>query len=1016
MRTVTRVAWVFFMTLAVGPAAYAQGSITGVVKDSSGAVLPGVTVEASSPALIEKVRSVITDGSGQYKVEQLRPGLYAVTFTLTGFNTVKREGIELTGSFAASVNVELKVGAVAETITVTGASPIVDVQSSRQQRVLGSEVLDAIPTSRTQFTTAVLIPGMNLSTAQDVGGTNSLAGTTTSLSIHGGRSGDQRVLIDGLPTANNETTGNASNFLPNMGSTQEISIDYAAGTADKETGGVQVNMIPRQGGNTFSGSIFGTGVNSAFQGDNYTRCAVDPASVTPANPLGTCIPGQQVDSLQYRGLRAPDSIKLNYDVNPSFGGPIKRDALWFYASARFLTNDNYVAGVVGNRNAGNPNAWTWDPDDSIKGLYSLTQKTVNARLTWQANAKNKFSGFYDNQTRCWCKRTLPTTSPESASTYTFPIENLAAFNWSSPVTNRLLLEASVSSRGERFVVEKPPPGDVFATLIPVTEQSSGLLYRGVGTALASQPFPANTTSPSNAQASLTFVTGAHAFKFGFSDTWGKREAASDSPAGVGLTYRFNTVNGVTTPNLITEYATPYTTGQYLNANLGVYAQDKWTLSRLTLNLGVRYDYFSNSFPASSLGPGPLVPNRNISFPETPFVNWKDVSPRLGAAYDLLGNGKTALKVSLNKYMVAQGLQGTYGDAADPIGRLANIVTRQWSDNNRNFSPDCDLLNPLAQGPTQAGVLRTVDLCGIMSNTNFGTTTPASTYDPRTLTGWGHRPYDWEFSTSVQREIVPRVSANVGYFRRWFGNFTVTDNRLIAPADYTPYSITAPLDSRLPDGGGYTVSGLFDPNFSGQVDSYFTLASDYGNQIEHWNGVDLTVNARLQRGVLLQGGLSTGRTVTDNCDVITKVDNPSPLYCHQETAFLTQVKFLGSYTVPRVEVQVSGTFQSIPGPLITANYVVTPGQTTLGRNFTAGANATVNLVAPGTMYGDRLNQVDLRFAKILKYGRTRTAANLDLFNAFNRNTALTLNNNYASWQLPQSILQARLVKISVQFDF
>jgi hypothetical protein len=725
------------------------------VKDASGAVLPGVTVEAASPALIERTRSVVTDGTGQYKIEQLRPGIYSVTFTLSGFSTVRREAIELIGSFAATVNVELKVGSVEETITVTGESPIVDVQNARQQRVLGTDVLETIPTSRTQFTNAVLIPGMTISTGQDVGGTNSLAGTTTSLAIHGGRPGDQRVLIDGLPTANAETTGNASNFLPNMGSTQEMTIDYAAGTADQETGGVKVNLIPGQGGNTFSGSLFGTGVNSSFQSNNYT------------------------DELKAAGLRTPDSIKLNYDFNPSVGGPIRRDRLWFFASVRMLANDNYVAGVVGNRNAGNPNAWTWDPDDSIRGVYSLTQETVNVRLTWQANAKNKFTGFYDNQARCWCRRTTSTatatTSPESASTYTFPIENMASFGWTSPLTNRVLLEASISHRGERFVVKKPAPGDVFQTLIPVTEQSSGLLYRGVGTAVATQPFIANTTSPSNAQASLTFVTGTHAFKFGFNDTWGGRYATYDSPAGGGVTYRFNTVNGVTTPNLITEYATPYSNAENLKANLGIYAQDKWTLQRLTLNLGLRFDYFNNYFPASSLGPGPLVPNRNLTFPESPFVSWKDLSPRLGAAYDLFGNGKTAVKATLNKYMVAQGLQGTYGDAADPIGRLPNMVTRSSTDNNRNFVPDCDLTNPLAQGPTSAGILQTVDSCGTMSNTNFGTVVPSTTYDPRTIHGWGRRPYNWEFSTSVQHEIVPRVSANLGYFRRWYGNFTITDN-------------------------------------------------------------------------------------------------------------------------------------------------------------------------------------------------------------------------------------------------
>jgi hypothetical protein len=984
----------FVLLVSLPSIVQAQASIAGAVRDTSGAVLPGVTVEASSSALIEKTRSVVTDGTGQYKVVDLRPGTYTVTFTLTGFTSVKREGIELAGSFAATVNAELQVGTVQETITVSGTSPIVDVQNAAQQRVLGTDVIDAIPTSRTQFTTAVLIPGMTISTAQDVGGTNSLAGTTTSLAIHGGRPGDQRVLIDGLPTANAETTGNASNFLPNMGSTQEMTIDYAAGSAELETGGVRVNMIPRQGGNQFTGSLFATAVDSRFQSDNYT------------------------DELKATGLRAPDTIKVNYDINPSAGGPLARDRLWFYSSARFVANENYVAGVVGNRNAGDPAAWTYVPDDTVKGLYSLTQETVNLRLTWQAAQKHKFSGFYDNQWRCWCKRTLTNISPESDSTYNFPIENMASFTWSSPLTTRLLLDASVSRRGERFAVAKPAAGDVFRTLIPVTEQSTGLLYRGVGTAIATQPFIANTTSPSNAQASLTFVTGSHALKFGFNDTWGGRHATYDSPAEVGLTYRFNTVAGVTTPNQITEYATPYSNSENLKANLGVYAQDKWTTKRLTLNLGLRFDYFNIYFPESSLGAGPLVPNRNLSFPQSPFVSWKDLSPRLGAVYDLFGNGKTALKASLGKYMVAQGLQGVYGDQADPIGRLANMITRSWNDllfpigdpRRGNFVPDCSLTDPQANGE-----------CGIMSNTSFGSTIPATTYDPRALTGWGVRPDSWEFSASVQHELLPRVSMDVAYFRRWYGNFTVVDNLATAPGDYSPFTVTAPLDPRLPGGGGYLITGLNDlnPDKAGQVNNLFTLASDYGTQLEHWNGIDLTMNARPRNGMLLQGGLSTGRTMTDNCDVVAKVDNPSQRFCHVQTAFLTQAKFLGSYTVPRIDVQVSGTFQSIPGPQIGATLVVPNAAVvpSLGRNLSGNAaNVSVALVEPGTMYGDRLNQLDLRVGKLLKLSKMRTAVNLDLFNVFNSNTALTVNNNYASWLQPLSILPARLVKISVQLDF
>ena len=978
----TRLWLVILPFLAAMPSlASAQGSIAGVVKDPSGAVLPGVTVEAASPALIEKVRAVVTDSVGQYQIVDLRSGAYSVTFTLPGFNTVKREGIELTGSFAATLNVELKVGAVTETVTVTGESPIVDVQSVQRQRVMGSEVLDAIPTGRTQFNAVVLVPGVSANFHDVGGGANLNLGGVNTMTIHGSRSNDMRVMIDGLPTANAEGSGQASNFLPNMGSTQEMTFDYAAGSAEQSTGGVRINMVPREGGNSFKGTFFGTAVNESFQGNNYTQ------------------------DLKDRGLRTPDAIKLVYDFNPSGGGPILRDKVWFYTAARWNASNNYVGGIFHNLNAGNPDAWTYVPDPTRRGHQDVKQRSVNGRLTWQASERNKISLFYDDQFRCQCDRVLPTTSPEAGNRYEFPTNRMMSVTWTSPVTNRLLFEVRAHNRGEQWEIVRPPDGDAALLLIPVTEQSSGLLYRGGGLAVAGQPYQKNTSKVISAQASLAYVTGTHAIKVGFGNTW----AGTDTNVRDNdhhLSYRFN--NAV--PNQITERATPYWIYQRLRADLGVYAQDRWTIRQLTLNLGIRFDYFNTAFPEQTVGPAALVPNRNLSFPASDWVNWKDVTPRAGAAYDLFGNGRTAVKATINKYVIAQGLQGNYGSSGNPVSRLANTVTRTWTDANRDFIPQCDLLDPLLNGE-----------CAAMSNASFGLPVAATTFDPDTLNGWSTRPSQWEFSTGVQHEVMPRVSVDVSYFRRWYGNFTVVDNRAVAPTDYSPFSIVAPSDARLPGGGAYSITGLYDlnPNRVGQVDNYFTLANKFGEQIEHWNGVDLTVNARPRGGIVLQGGLSTGRTSTDECDVAPRLDSPSQRFCHVDTAFLTQVKLLGVYSVPKVDVQVAATLQSIPGPPVLANYnapnaIVAPS---LGRSLSAGAaNVTVNLVEPGTIYGERLNQLDLRFSKLLRFGRTRTAVNLDLYNAFNGNAVLAQNNNFATWQAPQTILLARFAKISAQFDF
>jgi len=1012
MRPVTLRFLLAGLLVAAPSAVFAQASIAGTARDTSGAVLPGVTVEASSPALIEKTRSAVTDGTGQYRIEQLRPGIYTVTFTLGGFSTVKRDDIELSGSFTAAVNADMRVGTVSETVTVTGESPLVDVQGAVKQRVIPNDVLTNIPTGRTQFTAATLIPGMNLNN-QDVGGTNIINTTGGSITVHGSSGNDQRVMIDGLSTANAELAGNASNFLPNFGSVQEVAVDYAAGTADQPYGGVRINMIPREGGNQFRGSLFATAVNSSFQGSNYTQDLID------------------------RGLKTPNSINVQSDINPGFGGPIREDRLWFYLSGRWVHTSNFVGGIFNNLNAGDPANFSYRTDPSNqsgdnRGINNSTQRSANARLTWQADAKNKVSLFVDDQGRCQCANVNATTSPEAANSLLYPIQRMATAAWTSPVTSRLLVETRFGFRGEHYAYS-PTQTNPDYELIPVTEQGGpvpGILYHATGLQTNGQPFQNTYGRNFDLNASVSYVTGAHAFKTGVSDTIILRdESLGDNNYHVN--YVFNSPNtNPTVPNpvQVQQRSTPYQKAQRQPAGIGVFAQDKWTLQRLTLNLGVRYDYLTTKAPPLHLGPAPLVPTRNIDLPETTLVHWSDVTPRIAGTYDLFGNGKTAVRASVNKYVIAQGVQGAYGDAITPVNRLSNVVTRSWSDSARNLVPDCNLIDVQANGE-----------CGRVSDVNFGSATPSTALNQDVLNGFGVRPYNWEVSAGVQQQVLPRVAIDVSYFRRWFGNFAVTANRAVTPADYTPFSITAPSDDRLTN-AGQPVTGLFNlvPEQVGNVDNYFTFASDYGEQIQHWNGFDLTVNARLRQGLLLQGGLSTGKTIADNCEIVAKV--PGLLLgatllgtananvwlpqssCHQESPFLTQVKFLGSYTVPKVDVQVSGSFQSIPGPLLIANAVLTNAQVQplIGRPLSGSSTMTVDLLPPGSDYGERLNQLDMRVAKLLRFGPIRTAVNLDLYNLFNSSTVLAELPTYtlatSTWRVPSTLLTARFAKISVQLDF
>src|SRR5688572_9701520 len=836
MRALKGILFTIACLVLVPVAAHAQASIAGVVRDTSGAVLPGVTVEAASPALIEKVRSVVTDGAGQFRVVDLRPGVYSVTFTLPGFNAFKRDGIELAGTFNATVNADMRVGSVEETVTVTGEASVVDVQSVTQQVTMGKDVLDAIPAGRNQHNFANLIPGMN--GPLDYGGQNNL--NLNTITVHGSRADDQRVMVDGMSISATSGNGQLSNFIPDMTSTQEVAVNYSAGSAEQAFGGVQMNLIPREGGNQFKGSFFATAANEGWQSDNFT------------------------DELKSAGLRTPNSLKVVYDMNPGAGGPLVKDKLWFYSAARWQGTQSYIAGLYENKNAGDPTKWAYEPDLDRRAFQPLVQRSFNTRLTWQVSPRNKIAIFGEHQYRVW-EQLTPLISYESATKYDFPENELFTGSYSSPISNKWLLDVKVSdivqgwkdrfpSGGTSLEFTEPLP-DVYKNLIAVTEQGGlipGLLYRGAGqTGLG--PFIRVKGYIASAQASVSYVTGTHSLKVGFLDTWGTRDESYENiPANVR--YRFN--NGV--PNQITQIATPYGFTSNLGAELGVYAQDKWTMDRLTLNLGVRFDYLNINFPEQHLGPAPLVPNRDITFPESDYLGWKDISPRVGAAYDLFGNGRTAAKINVGRYVTAQRLSSTYTNLGNPVNAMANSTTRSWNDRgglgiNGDYVPQCDLLNPLINGE-----------CGPITNTRFGQRIPTTISDPTMLRGWNKRPDQWEFSAGVAHEILPRVGVDVGYFRRSYGNFTVTDNRAVEASDYSPFSITAPADPRLPGGGGYVVEGLYNlnPDKVGQVDDFFTLASHYGEQIEQWHGVDVNFNVRLAQGTNFQGGFSTGRTTSD----------------------------------------------------------------------------------------------------------------------------------------------------------
>ena len=1007
------------LVLALLPAlAFAQASITGTVKDSSGAVLPGVTVEASSPALLEKVRVATTDGNGRFTITELRPGPYKVTFTLAGFNTAIRDGITLSGAFTSTVDGEMRVGALEETITVTGEAPIVDVQSTTRQRVMDQEAISTLPTGRNMFNLGVLVPGVSISTgglaSQDVGG--ALGPETRALAAHGGRTEDQRFMMNGVSLSSMIGGGWGGGAIPNATGVQEIVFDTASVNADLPTGGVRINFIAREGGNQFHGSLFGNFANDGMQ---TTNIGDDLLARNPA-------------------LRNAGGVDKNWDFNPGFGGPLKRDRIWFYLSGRSQGAYLFAPGMFFNRNANNVSQWTYDPDQSQPASLEKTWLDAQGRFTFQVNPKNKIGVTYTQQDFCACHDSISaTTAPEAGFDRRFPTQRVVLLDWTAPVTSRILIEASGIHRVERWGnMHLQTKGlTLEEDMIGVQDQAAptpfgviaNLNYRGrVGT------YNNSWNDNFHYRFNVSYITGSHAFKVGMNNAVGYHE--NTTYVRNPVSYRFNSsttardpISGrISIPNQITLRALPHTQKNHVDRDLGIYVQDKWTRDRLTISAGLRYDNFANTFPEQVLGATVFTPARNLTFPETENLNYKDVTPKFQAIYDVFGNGRTAVKVSINKYVQGLGTTGGLTGGPNPIANLTTQVTRVWTDANANFVPDCNLHLAAAQDSRATGG----DFCGAFDDASFGSNFFTTTYDPELLEGWGKRFFNWEFSTGVQHELLPRLGIDVSYFRRWYGNFNVQDNRTLEASDYDSFSVTAPADSRLPDSGGYTVSGFKNLNplkFGLTSNNFTTHARNYGKQTEHWNGVDIGVNARLQNGLFVQGGTSTGRTSENNCEILAALPEVSALggpYCKQQTKWLTQVKGAASYMIPRVDVSAAATYQYLPGPSIAANWAV-PAATvaqSLGRTPTGG-NPTVNLVTPGTEYGPGLNQLDLRFAKIFRIGASRTTINFDLYNATNSNTVLTMNNGYvpvagqlATWQVPTAILQARFFKIGAQFDW
>jgi hypothetical protein len=983
--------------LLVAPSAWAQqaSGISGLVIDDTGGVLPGVTVEAASPALIEGVRTAFTDGEGRYNIVDLRPGTYTVTFSLPGFATVLREGVELTTGFTATINADMQVGSLEETITVTGASPLIDVQNLRQRIVVSEQLLDVLPSSTRALVNLInLTPG--LTGVADVGGALGgyrSMGTPQNVRFHG-RVG-MKVTFDGMSLLNTAGDGNAS-YQMNAVLTQEMAMESGGISAESSSSGFAANGIPKEGGNNFSFTANGMFTNDKLNSDNLTQETID------------------------RGVSTVDSIRKLYDIGIAGGGPIVRDRMWFYVGHKTQDTLTTKAGIFYNKTHGTP---VYTPDLDRPAPQWENDHFIGGRLTWQASDRNRVAFFGDYQNVCKCEYE-GFKAPEANGGLHFKPQGLYQGTWTGTMSNRLLLEA-----GWSYAMSNWPSAlarDFDGNFI---EPNGAISVRELSTGF---PWNARTSNRNRRdddhyaqRFSVTYVTGSHNFKVGVTneqliDNSGEEDHTKIGFAGESLgnvSYRF--LRGV--PNGVTQYATPSLSKNRVKADLGIYAQDQWTVRRLTLNYGVRFDYFSAFTPAQGAPAGAYVPERD--FAEVPAVPlWKDINPRVGASYDLSGDGRTALKFAMGRYVFKNGLSLTGRN--NPFSTSVRSVNRNWNDANEDFVVDCDLTLPTANGE-----------CGAFQNLNFGKNNPrALRYADDVLTG--SRESNWDLSTELTHQLTTAVSVSGGYYRNWHSNFQATDNQAVSPEDYDPYCAMAPVDSRLPGGGGYEICGLYDitPEKFGQFEDVVTQASNFGDQTRVNDFLSFSFDTRFA-DVNLGGGIDTGRSVDNNCFV---VDSPQQLRdCEVVGGFgsQTQFKMHGSYPLPG-NFSVSGVFQNVSGPTYDAFYNVKNADiaASLGRNLAACGTKTletctrtarVNLIKPKTGFEGRRTQVDVRLTKVFDIGGSgRLQANLDVYNAFNRSPYLNINDSFGSrWRVPISnpalgggILIGRLVEFSGRYSF
>jgi len=1020
--TRSRIAMLFVVVLAwlaLPATAHAQSAFAGVVKDATGAVLPGVTVEAASPVLIEQTRSVTTDANGAYRIENLRPGVYTLTFTLPGFATVKRESVDLPSNFTSTINAELKVGAVEETVTVAGSSPVVDVQTNTKAQVLPRDVLDAVPSAHTIQSLGQLVTGVTL-TAPDVGGSQAMQ--QTYFTVHGLGAAQTSVLVDGMIINGLQGDGAIQTYY-NEGTNQEMVYQTGGGNVDSPTGGVKINMIPKEGGNRVSGSLFEGYETKNLQASNGT------------------------DFLYAHGVTSLDQIGTYNDTDFTLGGPIKKDVLWAFGSVRLFTVNKPIASTIvsDGTKAGALNCYN-NPGTCAQGVDPQHQYSGQVRLTWQMSPRNKLSAFQDRIHKVRGAAMSPGDDQTTSSVrWNSPDYHTEAVKWTSTVSSKLLIELGYSENIERYNnlyadgVAKDYLSPDWLAFARHYDQTNG--RRWVTSDNETGQYPDRR----NAQGAASYITGTHSIKVGFQDSWGVFNHVTRGNGSLYQNYQANAA-GVLAPITVTVYDTPIWSAERLNRSLGLYGQDIWTFNRLTLTFGARWETVSEAVVGQPEQVGRFGDVR--AFGDIDMPTWNSFSPRTGAVFDMFGNGKTAVRFGYNRFQAAATtvLASVYNPST------VTSMSLPWTDLNGD---------DIAQGTR--GCVYLTPGCEInfaSLPTNFGVVSLAQP-DPNLK-----RPYTDQYNLGIQHEVATGVSVTAEWFHNeqrnlWLRTNVVRpgtySNGTVTNSSYRPVTVFSPIDG--------TPITVYDVTAASAPLTQFVDTND-PNVTQSYNTFEFNFNARLPRGARLFGGIATDRAIANTC--YAAATNPNFLltiggvnYCDQNNSGIpwrTQFKLAGTFPLPWYGIIVSGAYQGLPGYILgtlalqsggtsapdftriaglgtnwtvtsSTRYTVCPGNSAsqgcvVGGLVAPGAlsSLTVPLVPPSTELTPRINQVDFSLAKRVKIGGLRIDPKVDLFNAFNSGAyfsvkttsftpSATTGVSQGQYLYPGSILQGRLLRLA-----